>query len=213
MGKIIATVGQKGGVGKSTIARLVAVEAARRGSVVRLCDLDPNQGTAVEWKGRRDVSEIDPDLAVEKCRTVSAALAYRDSHDLLVLDTPAFLDKRSLEVAKAADLIILPTGLGEDDLRPQVIAAYGLMDSGIDEKQLAFAICRARSVGESAELSRAVAYLRTTGLQTILPALAEKPSIRQAHNRGGTAAETGFKSIDNVARILADHILIEVGLG
>jgi cellulose biosynthesis protein BcsQ len=45
MATIIALVSQKGGVGKSTLARALAREAAVSGLKVKLADLDTQQGT------------------------------------------------------------------------------------------------------------------------------------------------------------------------
>jgi chromosome partitioning protein len=44
--KIIAFISQKGGVGKSTLARALAVEATREGLKTLLADLDPGQQTS-----------------------------------------------------------------------------------------------------------------------------------------------------------------------
>ena len=41
----IAMVAQKGGVGKSTLARIIAVEAARGGLQTKIADLDTQQTT------------------------------------------------------------------------------------------------------------------------------------------------------------------------
>ncbi len=49
MTMIIAFVSQKGGVGKSTLARAVAREAAYGGLKVKIADLDTQQGTSVDW--------------------------------------------------------------------------------------------------------------------------------------------------------------------
>ena len=51
---IISLISQKGGVGKSGIARLLAVEFVRAGWSVKIADLDTMQGTATKWKARRD---------------------------------------------------------------------------------------------------------------------------------------------------------------
>ena len=40
---------QKGGIGKSTLARATAVALTKYGYRVRLCDLDTQQGTSIEW--------------------------------------------------------------------------------------------------------------------------------------------------------------------
>ena len=49
MGDIISFVGQKGGTGKSTLARAFAVEALRRESGVVIADLDEAQRTSWDW--------------------------------------------------------------------------------------------------------------------------------------------------------------------
>ena len=49
---IICMCSQKGGVGKSTLARLVAREYANAGWSVKIADLDVSQGTSFNWQGR-----------------------------------------------------------------------------------------------------------------------------------------------------------------
>lgn len=71
---ILSLISQKGGVGKSTLARLVAVEAARAGWRVLIADLDAAQGTATQWHHRRAAAGIEPDLSVMRYRTVERAL-------------------------------------------------------------------------------------------------------------------------------------------
>jgi cellulose biosynthesis protein BcsQ len=47
---IIALISQKGGVGKSALARLLAVEFLRAGWAVKIADLDTMQGTSTKWE-------------------------------------------------------------------------------------------------------------------------------------------------------------------
>ena len=82
---IISLISQKGGVGKSALARLLAVEFALAGWTVKIADLDPAQGTSTQWKIRRDQGQKTPDIPVEKYRNVNAALASAANWDLLIL--------------------------------------------------------------------------------------------------------------------------------
>ena len=75
---IISLISQKGGVGKSALARLLAVEVTKAGWTAKIADLDPAQGTSTKWKGRRDLAGLQPDVAVEKFRTVERALKEAD---------------------------------------------------------------------------------------------------------------------------------------
>jgi Flp pilus assembly CpaE family ATPase len=50
MALIVGIVSQKGGVGKSTLARLVAREYALAGWSVKIADLDVSQGTSFNWQ-------------------------------------------------------------------------------------------------------------------------------------------------------------------
>ena len=50
---VVAFISQKGGVGKSTLSRGLAREAAKSGLAVKICDLDTQQDTSVEWHRRR----------------------------------------------------------------------------------------------------------------------------------------------------------------
>src|SRR5437588_724414 len=67
LGKFMATVlgliSQKGGVGKSTLARLVAREYAAAGWNVKIADLDVSQGTSFNWQARRLQRAIEPAVA------------------------------------------------------------------------------------------------------------------------------------------------------
>jgi chromosome partitioning protein len=49
----ISLIGQKGGVGKTTIALGLAVAAARAGHATAIVDLDP-QASAAKWNDRRE---------------------------------------------------------------------------------------------------------------------------------------------------------------
>ena len=46
----ISLVSQKGGVGKSTLARMIACEYAAGGWDVHIADFDTRQGSCTEWK-------------------------------------------------------------------------------------------------------------------------------------------------------------------
>ena len=66
----IAMVAQKGGVGKSTLARIVAVEATKGGLQTKIADLDTQQTTSVSWAARRAANGLEPPIRAEAFRSV-----------------------------------------------------------------------------------------------------------------------------------------------
>ena len=135
---IISLISQKGGVGKSALARLIAVEYANAGWEVKIGDLDRNQGSTTSWKTRRDQNRIEPEIAVEKYATVERAIRDSSQYDLMILDGPAFAEAGGKTMAENSDLVIMPTNYGLDDLEPQVQTAYDLEALGVDPKKIVF---------------------------------------------------------------------------
>src|SRR5271154_6650022 len=139
---IISLISQKGGVGKSAMARLLGVEFTKAGWSVKIADLDPVQGTTTRWKARRDHAGIQPEIAVEKFRTIERALKEAERFDLLILDGPAHAEQGGRTMAQASDLVLMPTCYGLDDLEAQVEAAYELEEGGINRDRIWFIFSR-----------------------------------------------------------------------
>ena len=59
---IIGMISQKGGAGKSTLARLFARELAQDDFTVKIADLDTQQATCTEWAIDRSESGIQPEI-------------------------------------------------------------------------------------------------------------------------------------------------------
>lgn len=51
------------------------------------------------------------------------ALAEAKRYDLMILDAPTHAEQGGREMAKASDLVIMPTGYSLDDMEPQTEAA------------------------------------------------------------------------------------------
>jgi len=85
MALIIGVVSQKGGVGKSTIARLIARELAAQDWEVKIADLDISQATSYHWRARRLQRAMEPDISIEQYGRVDQALKSAEHFDLLVL--------------------------------------------------------------------------------------------------------------------------------
>lgn len=115
--KIIAVVGQKGGVGKSTVSVNVAGELVRRGHRVLLVDADP-QGSAQEWFV---AGEGENWPTVTAC---SQPIMHRPNqlramteYDYIVIDGPPQRDELTRSALLCADLAILPISPSSLDVR------------------------------------------------------------------------------------------------
>jgi len=201
MGDIISLVSQKGGVGKSGLARLLAVEFTRAGWAVKIGDLDTMQGTSTKWKVRRDQAKVEPEIPVEKFATVDRALREAENYDLMLLDGPAHAEKGGLSMAKKSIIILMPACYGVDDLEAQIEAAYELEDNGIDRSRIWFIF--ARTSGSESEEQAAREYLQRAKMNVFEPVFPELPCIRQAHNGGKAASEVSFPLIRERAMALA----------
>ncbi len=201
---IISFISQKGGVGKSALSRLIAVEFARQGWDVKIADLDTGQGSTANWKSRRDMNEITPEIPVEKYATVERAIRDAENFDLMVLDGPAFAERGGLTMAFKSDLVILPSGYGLDDMQPQVETAQDLEIKGINLEKVVFVFCRA--TGSASEDTAARGYLKRAGMPVLENVMPERPSIRQAHNNGKAASEVSAKTVRKTVLLLAQEI-------
>lgn len=201
MSAIVSLISQKGGVGKSAIARLLAVEFVRAGWTVKIADLDTMQGTSTKWKLRRDAAKLQPEIPVEKFATIERALREAEKYDLLLLDGPAHAEKGGLSMAKKSKLILMPTCYGLDDLEAQIEAAYELEENGIDRSRIWFIF--SRTTGSPNEEQAAREYLQRADINVLEPVLPELPSIRQSHSGGKAASEVSFPVIRERAMALA----------
>ena len=201
---IVGTVSQKGGVGKSTIARLVAREFAAQGWTVKIADLDISQATSFRWRSRRLEHRIEPDIPVEQFARVDQALKFADQYDLFVIDGAPHATQATQAIAKACDLVIVPTGLAVDDLEPTVVLAHDLARH-TQRNKIAFALCR---VGDSgAEIMEVRQYLSQTNYKVLDGELPDKTGYRRAFDEGRVATETRYPGLNRRAERLAQSIV------
>lgn len=138
---IIACLSQKGGVGKSTLARLIATAYAAHGQSVCIMDFNAAQETSTFWANRRRKAGINPPVSAQvasQANRMRSDLAY----NVIIADGRPDSPDVTLSIAKAADLIIIPTSVTIDDLIPQVRFARELLAKGIDKRRILFVINR-----------------------------------------------------------------------
>ena len=191
MSVIVAFISQKGGTGKSTLARALGAVVAYTGLKVRIADLDPQQHTVVEWEKIRQGNDL-PTLHVAAFQTAAEAIATAEEGELLILDAPGRVSRGTLEIAEHADLVVQPCGGSVDDLRPAVLVFHELVEAGIPKERLVVALCRMLSDGEE-QVARA--YFKKAGYEVLPGSIPERLGYRDAQNRGQALNETKQKAL------------------
>ena len=200
----VAFCSQKGGVTKSSLARALAVEAARGGLTVKIADLDTGQGSTIDWQKDRIATAYEPDVPVQLHRSPKEALQHANGADLLVIDGPARADKDTLEIARVADLVVLPTGASLDDLRPAIRTANSLKASGIPVARLLFVLSR---IGTDAEAEAARNYIGEAGYRVASGHIPERPAFRTIQNEGRAITEVRYAQMKAAAEAVVQALI------
>jgi chromosome partitioning protein len=159
-----AFVSQKGGVGKSTLARLLAIGAINRGRKTLLADFDLDQLTCVEWGALRMRSNIEPEVDARAFKSLKKLRKENGDADIIVADTRGLADELSNEIAEVSDVVFLPTGVSQDDLRPTLALARKLARRGA-EGRLVLVLSK---VGRSeTQFGRAVETIEEAGIELL----------------------------------------------
>src|SRR5271170_5700509 len=111
----IAIIAQKGGVGKTTLALHLAVEAAKAGPVA-VIDLDP-QASAAGWGDSRKAEQPAVIACPPTRLAVTLEAAKRTGALVAIIDTAPHAEAPALAAARAADVVLIPTRPGILDLR------------------------------------------------------------------------------------------------
>ena len=201
---VVGVVSQKGGVGKSSIVRALSREGSNAGLNVKIADLDTQQSTSMNWVRRRLEAEIEPAIRSEQFKTISQAMETIENHDLLVIDGPARASKGTFEIASESDLVIQPTGASLDDLEPAVLLFHELRQKGIKREKLLFALSR---VGTASEERQCREYLAEAGYSVLDGCIYEKPSYRQAQNKGLAITEVPHQGLRKSADLLIQSLI------
>lgn len=202
---IISVVSQKGGVGKSSVSRTLAVEFTRAGWRVLLADIDAQQKTSNRWsEKRRNAAGIVPQVEAVGFWTTSQALEASRDYDLTVIDGAPHATTGTAEAARASDLVVIPTGSSLDDLEPSLLLAGELVErAGVPEERITFALYKTTSDAQQRE-SRET--LEQYGWKVLPGAVPAKTGYIDAFDRGFCATETKYDNLNDQAATLVSAV-------
>lgn len=204
MTQILGLISQKGGVGKSTLARAIACEAQKADLNVKIADFDLQQGTFTKWHQRRLQSDLTEVGSVEMFKSVKAALEAAEGFDMMIMDGEGRASEKTLEIAKVADLVIIPCGVSNDDTEPTCELAKALVDKGISRSKIVVTLSR---VGSDASANRAREDIQSRGFTVVDGYIPEKTSYADAQYVGKSILETRHKSVNDKSQTFIDTLI------
>lgn len=205
--RVIAVIGRKGGIGKTTVAVHLAGELAARGRRVHLVDADP-QGSAAQWAAPGNLSlPVDHlPVTVENLKPWVGQVRKVDA-ETLILDCPPHLDAALGAAVGLADLALLPCGpSGLDMLAMSEVLEVVRQAQAQRGGKPAVLIIPNRVDRRTAEGREIVDELTKLGEQ-VGPALAYRSAFVRAFNTGDTVGVFAAGSAaDSEVKALADAI-------
>lgn len=141
--KTIVFATQKGGAGKTTLCRSLAVEASQEGNgKIGLLDLDP-QGTLTKWCQRRENKELKLVQGIKTADQIPQAIeALKEGgFRYLFIDTIGSRDEVKDHAIAVADFVVMPCQASQDDLD-----ALALTISEVKEANKPFAFILSKTV-------------------------------------------------------------------
>ncbi len=206
MAYVVPFMNNKGGTGKSVLARTYAVEAARAGASVLIADLDDVQRTAKRWADHRKANGLKPEIRVEVA-TPRVAYDMADRADVLVIDTPGWTDRETLNMASWATFCVIPSRANRmDDLSETVRLLHALKGHGIEDWRFGVALNGLRTATAKQDDHDARAWLGEVGFKALPGFVRDMKAYEIALLEGKAITETAEKKLNDEAFVLVNGI-------
>jgi chromosome partitioning protein len=206
MARHILFTSQKGGVGKSTLARATAIALACAGRRVLLADFDVEQGTCLRWQAQRQARRLEPAIQVAKFSKEKKLDRVSDEYDDVVMDTRGQHDGLSLDLARASAAIFLPSSFSLDDVPPTLKVVESLRDAGVSSSRVAVVFCRTGGSARQEQHARSILEMNEiAALQAVLP---QRDGFASLSATGRTGREAPNATLRSIA-IAMDQALLQ----
>lgn len=204
---IISVLNQKGGVGKSSIVRSLAIEMVNAKWAVHVADMDTKQQTLFKWSERREKNKFYPFVEAALYQKPSVALRMKDSCDALLIDGKAFADEHAKEVALNSDLVVMPVGNSIDDLEPSLLLASSLVKRGVKRDHILFVVSKVpeNGVREAMSTRETIQEWNFNVAQGWIP---QKQGYSTAMDKGLSMTETQFKTLNKKTQAVLEQIFV-----
>jgi chromosome partitioning protein len=196
---------QKGGVGKSTLARSTAVALAYTGRKVLLADFDVDQRTCVRWQAQRVARALEPRIEVEAFSKEKKLGRVEYDYQDIVIDTRGQHDELSVDLATSADVVFLPSSFSMDDVSPTLRVVESLRNAGVPSARMAIVFCRTGGSKKQGQLARSI--LAMNRIAVLDPVLPQKDGFISLYATGRTGREAPQPKLRSVALAMDEALL------
>ena len=201
---VASFVGQKGGVGKSALARVLAVAAARQSKSVLIADFDLEQLSCVEWSAARLRLGQFPEVEARAFKSMKKLRKTVEGFDLVVVDTRGLADDLTDDVSKESDIVFLPTGTSMDDLRPTLALARKIARKTKPEK----IVIILSKVGRSErQVEEARAQIANAGFSILEPVWPQRDGFQAEFDSGRAGSEVSNPHLRQSAEAIEKAML------
>ena len=150
--KTILIAAQKGGSGKTTLARNLSVAATQDSCSVLCLDLDPQGSLRGWWESRKAEAPFMLDRDPLPGLLKASLTAAQERFDLCVIDTPPAASEWLAEALAVANLVLIPVRPSPDDLRAAGATLAAVNRSGMPFAFVLSQTPRARITEEAARV-------------------------------------------------------------
>jgi chromosome partitioning protein len=205
MARRILFTSQKGGVGKSTLARSAAISLAYAGRKILLADFDSEQRTCVRWQAQRRARKLAPEISVEEFSKEKKLRGVELEYDDIVIDTRGQHDELSLDLAVSSNVIFLPSSFSMDDVLPTLKVVESLRIAGVPAAHVAVVFCRTGGSARQEQHARSILEMnQIVALQVMLP---QKDGFVSLSATGRVGREAPHPQLRSIALAMDEALL------
>lgn len=192
---IIAVTNLKGGVGKSTLSRNLAVYFAELNEKTCIIDTDIEQRTTCDWRVRRR-DDVEPTVDVFPMSSVEGLLQDIKTHQqngyrVIILDGVPQLEKVTTKMILLSNFLVIPITPSIDDLKSfeRFLRRYEDAKTVKTEIPAFLILNRFSRTTESEEMKEVVGLFEKNGITPLDNVIGERVAHKKSSKYGLTALE------------------------
>ena len=192
---IIAITNLKGGVGKSTLSRNLAVYFAQQGEKTCIVDTDIEQRTTCDWRTRRE-EDAKPQIDVFPMSSVDGLLQDIKTHQqngyrVIILDGVPQLEMVTTKMILVSNFLVIPLTPSIDDLKSfeRFLKRYEDAKTVKPDIPAFLVLNRYSRTTESEEMKEAISLFKKYGITPLQNVVSERVAHKKSSKYGLTALE------------------------